>query len=80
MPAVLIVPDKFKGSLSETQVADAIAAGLRRDRPDLDVASVPVADGGEGTLAAAVASGFDLVPVEAHGPAGGERPAPSVSR
>lgn len=67
---VLIASDKFKGSLTATEVAAAVAEGVRRARPDVSVASVPVADGGDGTLAAAAAAGFELVEVSATGPTG----------
>jgi glycerate kinase len=67
---VLIASDKFKGSLTAAEVAAAVGNGVRRARPDVVVDSVPVADGGDGTLAAAVAAGFELVPVTASGPTG----------
>jgi glycerate kinase len=70
MPTVLIASDKFKGSLTAAQVADAVAEGVRRARPDVRVESVPVADGGDGTIAAALAAGFEHVPVVASGPTG----------
>lgn len=70
MPRVLIAPDKFKGSLPAKEVADAIAAGLRRVVPDVETLECPIADGGDGTVAAAVAAGFDYVPAEATGPTG----------
>ena len=70
MSTVLIASDKFKGSLTAAQVAEAVGAGVRRTRPDADVVAVPVADGGDGTLAAAVAAGFAFVPVTATGPTG----------
>jgi len=70
MNHVLVAPDKFKGSLTAPEVAAHVAAGLRRARPDLDVREVPVADGGDGTLHAAVAAGFRRVPVRATGPLG----------
>ncbi|OZM71759.1 glycerate kinase [Amycolatopsis antarctica] len=69
-PRVLVAPDKFKGSLPAAGVAAAVAYGLREHREDLDVAECPVADGGEGTLDAAVAAGYHRVPVVATGPAG----------
>ena len=69
-PRVVIAPDKFKGSLPAKEVADAIAAGLRRARPDVETLECPIADGGDGTVAAAVAAGFSFVPAEATGPAG----------
>ncbi|HYO85386.1 MAG TPA: glycerate kinase [Dermatophilaceae bacterium] len=67
---VLIACDKFKGSLTGEQVADHLSAGLLLESPGLDVRRVPVADGGEGTLAAAVAAGFGHVPVTCTGPTG----------
>jgi len=68
---VLVAPDKFKGSLTAAEVAGHIAAGLRRVAGDgLAVVCVPVADGGDGTLDAAVAAGFGRVPVCASGPTG----------
>ena len=70
MPRVLIASDKFKGSLAAAEVAAAVGAGVRRARPDVAVDSVPVADGGEGTLEAARAAGFGLVGVTATGPTG----------
>ncbi len=65
---VVVAPDKFKGSASAAEVAAAIAAGLRRARPDLDVVEMPVADGGDGTVAAALAAGFAPVRTTAEGP------------
>jgi glycerate kinase len=70
MSSVIVASDKFKGTLSSDEVAAAVSAGVRRVRPDVVIGSVPVADGGEGTLAAAVASGFELVPRTATGPTG----------
>jgi glycerate kinase len=70
MPRVLLAPDKFKGTLTAAEVAEHLANGLRSVRPDVEVVVVPVADGGDGTLAAAVAAGFTRVPVQATGPTG----------
>ena len=67
---IVVAPDKFKGSLPATQVAAAIAAGLRTGRPGAELVTIPIADGGEGTVDAAVAAGFERVPVTAAGPAG----------
>ncbi|MFY0406129.1 glycerate kinase [Solicola sp. PLA-1-18] len=69
-PRVLLAPDKFKGSSTAPEVAAALGRGLRAARPDLVVDEVPVADGGDGTLDAAVAGGFTLVPTTAAGPTG----------
>ena len=57
MPRVVVLaPDSFKGSLDAERVCDAMAAGLRRAWPDVEVRARPMADGGEGTLAAIVAA------------------------
>jgi glycerate kinase len=49
---VLVAPDSFGGALDSVAVATAIADGWSRVRPDDDVLRRPMADGGEGTLAA----------------------------
>jgi glycerate kinase len=67
---VVIAPDKFKGSLSAIEVAEAVQRGLVAVVPGLSVHCVPVADGGDGTLDAAVASGFERVAASATGPIG----------
>ncbi|MFJ1702745.1 glycerate kinase [Kitasatospora sp. NPDC088346] len=67
---VVVAPDKFKGTLEGAEVAARIAAGIRRTRPGVEVRELPVADGGEGTLAAALAAGFTRVPVKVAGPTG----------
>jgi glycerate kinase len=67
---IVIAPDKFKGSLPAAEVADAIAAGLRAEWPEAELVTVPVADGGDGTVDAAVAAGLERVPVTVDGPTG----------
>lgn len=67
MRAVVLAPDSFKGSLSAPEVAEALARGLRRVWPGVQVRSRPMADGGEGTLEAVLAA------------AGGERRSCQVS-
>ena len=49
---VVIAPDSFGGALDSVGVAAAIAAGWARVRPDDELLRRPMADGGEGTLAA----------------------------
>lgn len=71
-PRVLVAADKFKGSLTAVEVAERVTAGLRRVVPDLDVEALPVADGGDGTVAAAVAAGFERREVRVAGPLGDE--------
>ena len=67
---VVVASDKFKGTLTSAEVAAAVAFGVQRIHPGATVVSIPVADGGDGTLAAAVAAGFELVPMTASGPTG----------
>ena len=67
---IVIAPDKFKGSLTAAEAADAIAAGLRAEWPEAELVTVPVADGGDGTVDAAVAAGLERVPVTVDGPTG----------
>ncbi len=47
---ILIAPDKFRGSLTARQAAEAIAGGLRATHPDWQVTITPAADGGESSL------------------------------
>jgi glycerate kinase len=51
---LVIAPDKFKGSLDAQGVCRAIAAGWKSVDPGADVDGCPMADGGEGTVAALV--------------------------
>ncbi len=67
---VVIAPDKFKGSLTAAEVAAAVADGLARVRPDVDVVARPVADGGDGTVDAVVSVGFERVALDSVGPTG----------
>ena len=68
---VLLAPDSFKGSLSSVEVARALAEGWARARPDDDLVLAPLADGGEGTLAAiAETGGWEWRECPAHDPLG----------
>ncbi|KMS74880.1 glycerate kinase [Streptomyces leeuwenhoekii] len=69
---VLVAADKFKGSLTAVEVAERVTAGLRRVAPGVRVEALPVADGGDGTVAAAVAAGFERREVRVAGPLGDE--------
>ncbi len=53
---VVIASDKFKGSLTSQEVANAIEEGILLAMPDCEIEKVPVADGGDGTAAAMVES------------------------
>jgi glycerate 2-kinase len=67
---IVLAPDKFKGSLTAEQAARAMAQGVGRADPAMIPIVCPVADGGEGTLDAVLAAGFDRVDAHASGPTG----------
>ena len=52
MKRVVIAPDSFKGTLSSTEVCTIVSTELKKKYPDLEAISIPVADGGEGTVEA----------------------------
>ena len=56
MPRVLIACDKFKGSATALEVAAALRRGIIAEQPNTDVVMLPVADGGDGTVDAALAA------------------------
>lgn len=59
--SVLIAPDKFKGTLSARQVADAISEGLTCKT---NVRIIPLADGGDGSIDSIEAAGFEVVSLD----------------
>ncbi len=80
MTRVLLAPDKFKGTLTAAQVAEHLAAGIRQRRPDVEIGTAAVADGGDGLLAACEGAGFTRVGVDAAGPTGAPAPTAYVRR
>ena len=60
---ILIAPDKFKGSLSATQVCDAIVNGIKINNDKHEIHSCPMADGGEGSIDI-INNYLSLMPVE----------------
>ena len=67
---VMVAPDKFKGSLTAADVAARVAGGLARSGFAGEVTELPVADGGDGTVASAVSAGFRRVELGVRGPTG----------
>ena len=68
---VLIAPDKFKGSLTAEEVAGAISEGLlATGGSNIRTALLPLADGGDGSVAAAISAGFHGITTPVNGPDG----------
>ena len=67
---MVIAPDKFKGSLTAPDVAVHLARGLAAAVPGVRTEEIPVADGGDGTVDAAVAAGYRRVERRVSGPTG----------
>ena len=53
---IVVAPDSYKGSVSAPDVAEAMERGILRIFAGAEVRKVPIADGGEGTVAALVAA------------------------
>ncbi|WP_406212406.1 glycerate kinase [Streptomyces canus] len=70
MVSVLIAPDKFKGSLSADEAARALERGLLDAAPRARVDRLALADGGEGSVAAACAGRFTPEKITVTGPTG----------
>ena len=62
---VVLAPNAFKGSLTPTEAADAMHRAVLEWRPDTQCRLVPIADGGDGSVAAFAASGYASEPVDA---------------
>ena len=74
---VLVAPDKFAGTLTAVEAAQAIAEGWRRTVPGDDVVTAPMADGGPGFVDVLhAATGGDLLAVTVRGPF--EAPVPAT--
>ncbi|MXG92159.1 glycerate kinase family protein [Nocardioides flavescens] len=73
---VLVAPDKFAGTLSAVEAAEAIAAGWRQQAPGDELDLAPMSDGGPGFVAVLhEALGGELVAVTVRGPHGEPTPA-----
>lgn len=65
----ILAPDSFKGTLSARQVCEIMADELTRECPGCVITSIPVADGGEGTVECFVtALGGEIVRLSVSGP------------
>src|SRR4051812_27831268 len=74
---ILVAPDKFAGTLTATEAAEAIRDGWARTAPDDEVELVPLSDGGPGFLEVLhTGLGGELLVETVQGPLGAPTPAP----
>ena len=73
MTRLLLAPDKFKGSLTAAEVVAALSRGITATAPDAEITACPIADGGDGTVDAALAAGATAQPATVTGPTGEPR-------
>src|SRR5438105_1486610 len=67
----VVAPNAFKGTLTASEAASAIARGVREVFPEAEVVEVPVADGGDGTVEALVSANHgDYRAAQVEGPLG----------
>ena len=68
---IVLAPDSFKGSLTSTEAARAMARGVGKALPEAELVLLPLSDGGEGLVESlVVASGGELLEYEVTGPLG----------
>lgn len=73
---VLVAPDKFAGTLTAVEAAEAVAEGWRRTDPDAELDLAPMSDGGPGFVDVLHAAlGGELLAVTVRGPHGEPTPA-----
>lgn len=68
---IVLIPDSFKGTMSSAEVCSILSRQIRLRMPGAGTVSLPVADGGEGTVEAFLAAmGGEKVPITVRGPYG----------
>ncbi len=71
MRKLIVAPDSFKGTLSAMDVCAVMRAAILAQDDSIEVISMPIADGGEGTVdAILMATGGERIPVTVQGPRG----------
>lgn len=74
MRKVILIPDSFKGTMSSSEICQIMRSVILEHYPDCEVVSIPVADGGEGSVDAFLdAAGGKKVYKEVTGPYPGEK-------
>jgi len=71
MKKFILIPDSFKGTMSSQEVCTIMESAIRNTYPDAEIVSLPVADGGEGTVDAFLSAvGGERRTVRVQGPLG----------
>ena len=69
MDKIVLIPDSFKGTMSSSEVIAIMKERILRHHPDCSVVSIPVADGGEGSVDSFLtALGGEKIKVRTRGP------------
>lgn len=69
MKKIILIPDSFKGTMSSGEICEIMAGQINRHFPEANVISIPVADGGEGSVDAFLtAMGGEQVWLDVKGP------------
>lgn len=69
MKKYLLIPDSFKGTMSSAQICTIMERAIRKHYPEAEIISLPVADGGEGSVDSFLtAMGGEKVFTEVSGP------------
>ena len=69
MKKIILIPDSFKGTMSSSEVCSIMKKAILNYFPDAEVLSIPVADGGEGSVDAFLSAvGGEKVPLVVKGP------------
>lgn len=72
MSKILIIVDKFKGSMTAQEVCDTICCSFAKEHPEARCCSIPLADGGDGTIEAIKHFGSDILNIKTLDPLGRE--------
>ena len=69
MNKIILIPDSFKGTMSSSEICEIMASQINRHFPKASIISIPVADGGEGSVDAFLtAMGGEQVWLDVLGP------------
>ena len=69
MKKFILIPDSFKGTLSSFEICEILKDSIKNYYPDSEIISIPVADGGEGSVDCFLSAlGGEKIVTECNGP------------